>query len=203
MPTLLTPTRNRPEAFDLLQQWIEAQTHSERYQWIVVNDGQEPYSYRMNQEVLIRTPAESEGPSPHQNLLHAVPSIRGDKILIVEDDDYYHPDYLKVMAALLDDYALVGEGRAVYYNVRTRRYLLWSNLTHASLAQTGFRAEALPVLIEGCRQGSAFVDIHLWKSSGGPSTSSRASGSTSVSRECPARRATAVVTEAREHWTKT
>ncbi|MCA1684574.1 MAG: glycosyltransferase, partial [Planctomycetia bacterium] len=156
------PTRNRPEAFDLLQRWMAAQTYGQPYQWVVVNDGPAPYHYRMNQDIFLRTPAEGEGPSQHQNLLHALPHVRGDKVLIIEDDDYYRPDYLNVMAGMLDHYPLVGEGRAVYYNVRTRRYVTWSNLQHASLAQTGLRAEVIPTLTEGCRQGSRYIDLYLW-----------------------------------------
>jgi hypothetical protein len=163
MLTLITPTRNRPVAFDLLQQWMEAQTYTEPYQWIVVNDGDEPYSYRMDQEVLDRLPSDGEGPSPHQNLLHALPHIRGDKILIIEDDDYYQPDYLRFMADILDHYALAGEGQAIYYNVRNRRYIEWPNLQHASLAQTGLRIEGVPTLIEGCRQQRRFIDVFLWE----------------------------------------
>jgi hypothetical protein len=163
MLTLITPTRNRPVAFDLLEQWVEAQTYPDSYQWIVVNDGDEPYRYRMNQQVLHRIPSAGEGPSPHQNLLYAIPHIRGDKILIIEDDDYYRPDYLRFMADLLEHYALAGEGRAIYYNVRTRRYVEWPNFQHASLAQTGLRVEGLPTLIDGCRQQGRFIDVFLWE----------------------------------------
>ena len=162
MLSLITPTRNRAEAFDLLQRWVSAQTFDGPFQWIVVNDGPESYEYRMGQEVLTR-PADTDGNlRPKRNLLAALSRVRGDKILILEDDGYYRPDYLGHMDAMLDRYALVGQGPAVDYNVRTRRYHSWSNLAHASLAQTGLRVEALPALAEACGQADRPVAPELW-----------------------------------------
>ena len=162
MLSLITPTRNRAASFNLLQRWVDAQTFNGPYQWIVVNDGAEPYDYRLGQEVFDRA-SDAEGSlSQKRNLLHALPHVRGDKILILEDDDYYRPDYLARMDAMLDRYPLVGEGRAISYNVATRRHLAWPNDGHASLAQTGLRAEALWALAEACGGENPCIDLELW-----------------------------------------
>ncbi len=162
MLSLITPTRDRPEAFDLLQRWVGAQTFRKPYQWIVVNDGSQPYDYRMGQEVFRETGGEPGTASQKQNLLLALEHVRGNKVLILEDDDFYRPNYLERMDRMLDRYALAGEGRAAYYDVAEGRYHVWSNTEHASLAQTGFTAEALPDLAECCRGDCRLIDLELW-----------------------------------------
>lgn len=159
--TLITPTRNRAHCFLLLQQWMMMQTKSWD-QWIVVNDGTEEYNYFLGQEVYKKEYDKSGGHSLCQNILHAIPHVRGSKILIAEDDDYYRPDYIETMNKLLDDFSLVGEGRAKYYNVEKRLYKQFHNTEHASLAQTGMRREILPLLTEACLEGSPFIDLKVW-----------------------------------------
>jgi hypothetical protein len=90
---------------------------------------------------------------------------KGDKIIIIEDDDWYHPEYIEKMSGYLDTYALAGEGGAQYYNVNNHRYIIHENYEHASLCQTGFTRAIVPQIMTLCQMQSKqkFLDIHIWK----------------------------------------
>ncbi len=101
------------------------------------------------------------------NWLCALPEIRGDKVIVCEDDDYYHPAYLETLAAALDSVDLAGIGWDVYYKLETRRFQRMGNPAHASLGASGFRASVLPLVKRCCRvlcplNKSPFIDCYLW-----------------------------------------
>ncbi|NOX54094.1 MAG: glycosyltransferase family 2 protein [Planctomycetes bacterium] len=58
------------------------------------------------------------------NLLAALQRVRHDKVVFVEDDDWYAPEYLAQMVRWLDQTDLVGETGARYYHLPTRRHHL-------------------------------------------------------------------------------
>lgn len=98
-----------------------------------------------------------------RNLLAAIPTVKYDLVLVVENDDWYAPDYVTTMVARLDQHSLVGEVPARYYHVPSNQYLMNANTTHASLSQTGMRAELLSELRSICIAGGlSFIDIRLW-----------------------------------------
>lgn len=166
--TLVTTTRNRPLCFSLLEKWMATQT---RWwdQWLVVNDGTDPgYHYTLYQEVVYRDYTGDDSRSPWLqsiclNWLEAVPYIRGDKIIVIEDDDYYAPNYVQTVSDMLDDAALVGISRDAYYKLPTKHYKWCGNTDHASLACTGFRREVLTHVERVANTfGSVFLDMYLW-----------------------------------------
>ncbi len=167
MLTIVTPTRQRPEAFALLERWVAAQDYDHPFQWLVCNDGP-PYDTTQGQHALRRRPRAGELHSLCSNLLHALPHVRGDRLLILEDDDYYAPGYLRTMDAALERAPLVGNAPARYYNVRERRWQVLRNRDRASLAQTGLRREAFDCLAEVCRRGRPMIDRRLWRAWEGP-----------------------------------
>lgn len=160
---LITPTRNRPQAFDLLQAWMARQTYSGPIQWLVVNDGNAEYEYRLGQTVLNRRSDGSEGHSICANLLLAFEHVRGDAVLIIEDDDWYAPTYIAEMAVALAKADLVGSTPAVYYNIRNRRMRTFENPSHSSLAQTGFRRSVLDLATAIAKRGLTTIDQQLWR----------------------------------------
>ena len=166
MLTLLTPTKNRPQHFARLEECVKAQRDAPPYRWIVVNDGSEPYAYNMGQEVILRDPSGDKRHSLCENLLAglslAETSPLSAKLLIIEDDDYYAPDYLAVMARYLDVVPLAGLVPARYYHTVSRRFRVLHNYHYASLASTGMRRAVWEVLRLGCRIGQPFVDGFLW-----------------------------------------
>ena len=175
MISLLTPTDARPQAFALLERWVAEQDWPEPVQWIVATGDPAGYRFRLNQILVIA--ADRPGLHPLcRNLLAALPMVAGDTVLILEDDDYYAPGYVRTLAGLLEGAELAGLVPARYYNARTRRYRELSNTAHASLAQTGLRRAALPALEAACERGSPYVDKTLWGSYAGPARRERIDG---------------------------
>lgn len=173
--TIVTTTRNRPLCFALLEEIIARQT-LQPDQWLVVNDGLEPYSYTRGQEVIRRKPKKTmkkpDGSKIDEisilaNWQAAFPKIRSEKIVVIEDDDWYHPTYLETMSLLLNQSCVCGVANDSYYKLRSRRWQRMYNVNHASFAATGFRSwatfaveRAVNVLCTNNR--SVFVDMYLW-----------------------------------------
>ena len=108
-------------------------------------------------------------------MLAAIAHVEADRVLIFEDDDWYHPDYIGLMVGLLDIRALVGGRYARYYNVAHRKWSIHSNVHHASLCTTGFRAALLPIIRQSLEESNfrrpekpQQLDGTLWKRSGIP-----------------------------------
>lgn len=141
--TAITATYQRTEAFALCQRYMEAQTRQPN-QWLVLA-GPEP----MPQKVLS---AIEEG------------QVKGDAIVFFEDDDFYAPTWIEWCATQLEKFDLVGEGLAVYYNVRRRWWSECRNVRHASLAQTAITRELFEPLCNIIRGfDSPFFDTRLWQ----------------------------------------
>lgn len=160
--TLITPTGDRPEAFALCERWIEQQRYTGDIQWIVVDDGHVPT--QVNEADLVLRPAPMDGHSLSRNLREALPHIRGEHVLIVEDDDYYGPDYVSVMVGRLQHADLVGEFGAKYYYLREHRWRHNVHEKHASLCRTGFNRSVLQTF-RNCITGTDHpsVDLRLWQ----------------------------------------
>ncbi|MCA9117586.1 MAG: DUF616 domain-containing protein [Planctomycetaceae bacterium] len=172
MLTLITPTSDRPRAFALCERWIRRQTYRGPLRWIVVDDGHTPVECTLGQEVTRRPPGDVVIASFLGNLLagfRRAESLGAEKVLVIEDDDWYSPHYLQQMSAWLDDFELVGEADARYYHVPTGRYRAMQNDQHASLCQSGFRAPVLRWLIENLAAGrqTTSVDLCLWAAAPG------------------------------------
>lgn len=173
--TLLTPTRNRAKCFGLLETYMKRQT-LKWDQWIVVNDGKEPYTYTCGQTVVVRD-ASNDPPGtitldrmyrvPHSlcfNVLAGLPYVMGDKVLIVEDDDWYGADYVRVLAEALDGADLVGLREHYYWHAGKRFYSVQSRSGHTAFACTAFRSKLLPLLRLIALEGNPYLDKALWDS---------------------------------------
>lgn len=171
--TLITCTGGRSEAFNLCREFVARQTWAGKMQWIVVDDFDCVESYkalsdlrRLGWPTVIRPkPFWQSGQNTlARNILAAIPEIRHDKILFIEDDDWYAPDYVDVMASLLEDCELLGECESYYYHIPSHQYQPQNNRKHASLCQTGLRRSLLGDLEKVCKSGSrVFLDIQLWE----------------------------------------
>jgi hypothetical protein len=161
--TLITPTGDRPLAFSLLERYMARQTYAGPIQWIVVDDGRTPTECTRGQTYLRRQPGMPGSESMRANLLATIEHVQHDKVLVIEDDEWYGPRYVELMAGYLDQADLAGEGPAFYYNVSLRWYRDMGNNGHAALCQTAFRARLLPYLAHACRKPVKFVDLELWR----------------------------------------
>src|SRR6202041_2809393 len=97
-----------------------------------------------------------------ENWLAAIPAIKGDRIIVAEDDDWLHADFIGTLSTLLDHRRLAGLRGDLYYKLPLRKYMRLGNVHHASLACTGFKREMIP-FIERCKlHRSVFLDMYLW-----------------------------------------
>lgn len=170
MLTLLTATGARPAAWALCERWMARQDYAGPVRWIIVDDGPEPQPVTFRREgwqlLLVR-------PSPHwapgqntqaRNLLKGLAAVGPEeRLVIIEDDDWYAPDWLTTVAAELEHAELVGEHRARYYNVEQRRGRQLANTGHASLCSTAMRGSALRDFADTCRSRPKFIDLELWR----------------------------------------
>lgn len=170
MLTLLTATGARPAAWALCERWMARQDYTGPVRWIIVDDGVEPQPVTFRREgwqlILVR-------PSPHwapgqntqaRNLLKGLAAVdRKDSLAIIEDDDWYAPDWLTTVDRALSRAELVGEHRARYYNVQQRQGRQLNNTGHASLCSTAMRGGALVAFAEACKARPKFIDLELWR----------------------------------------
>lgn len=167
---LITPTGARPRCIELLAQYLNAQTYCGPAIWTIVDDCSPMTPIPQVRDGIIveymrpswtwETGMNTQSPMLHQALLDAMPS---DRVLILEDDDLYLPDYVATMLDALEAADLVGEGGSRYYNVATRRGKLLPSDHHASLAATAVKGAALAQLKEICLVGSRRIDMDLWR----------------------------------------
>lgn len=163
--TVITPTGDRPLAFRLCQEWMRRQTRRPD-QWLVIDDGKTPLVPETPMQY-VRREARPDDPrfTLDLNMKTALPLITGDKILIMEDDEYYAPEYIEEISRRLDQHEIVGIVHAKYYYLPTGGYYTNTNVAHASLAETAFRVSFLPTFAECVNRGSTpdFLDTQLWR----------------------------------------
>lgn len=166
--TIVTPTADRPAAWPLAERWMARQT-LQPDQWIVADDGVAPAPLTAGQQHVRRQRKETGGASLAMNLLAAIPHVRGDVVLVMEDDDYYRPDHIAVCVERLRKHRAVGCTWLNYYNVRARAWRRIRN-SCAALCNTAFRAECLPHLQQAAHgalaKGIYHVDRLFWQQVG-------------------------------------
>jgi len=155
-------------AWPLAERWMSRQTIQPN-QWIVADDGLTPAPLTMGQEHIRRTRTFQGGGSLALNLLAAIPRVRGDFVLVFEDDDYYRPNHIETCVRRLEQYRATGCIWMDYYNVQ---YRSWRRLRNscAALCNTAFRAECLPMLKQAAedalRRDIYHVDRLFWQQAG-------------------------------------
>lgn len=167
--TLITPTGGRQEAFAQCERYMLRQTYQGPMQWIVVDDVEPgtnitiPFSNHIKQEYHKGPKTWRQGLNTQRlNMDEALKYVKGDYIFVIEDDDWYAPNYIETYVKLLQDYPAVGEGNAKYYNISERSWKEWQNYKHASLCQTAIRKELLSTLEDAVNSGVLFMDCQLW-----------------------------------------
>jgi hypothetical protein len=138
--------------------------------WIVVDDGPEVQLIdfarpNWTMTVVYPRPVWQAGQNTQaRNLMEGVRHVlAGDKLVIIEDDDMMHPDWLSTVDYWLKDADLVGEKFARYYNVKTKRYRRLKNDQHASLCCTAMKGAAIQAFERELKPGVQFIDIQLWR----------------------------------------
>ncbi|WP_165612662.1 rhamnan synthesis F family protein [Limimaricola pyoseonensis] len=172
---VLTPTGDRPVAFNRCIDMVLAQTVRPR-EWIVVDDGVLPLTEQMRLPgwvTYVRREARPDD-APHtlsHNILAGLEHISAERVLIMEDDDWYSPRYAAFLLPYLDDHDMAGLNRIRYHHLRGSAWKEGFPPAHTAFAQTGFRmGHASAHLAAVCRTGRAeirekgLVDRHWWQS---------------------------------------
>lgn len=172
---IVTPTDGRPECFALLERWVREQSFVGRVFWVVATGNDIGYTYGPlppNIERAVLKVGLDGRNRLAANLSVAMEYLESQKIdcpvVFMEDDDYYHPDYLTYYAIRMSEGApIVGEGRARYYHVGQRRFRQLENRGHASLAQTAIHADLIPLVRDVAADHfdvrMPAIDMKLWK----------------------------------------
>lgn len=171
MITVITPTGERPEAFALCQMMLERQTYTGKVHWIVVDDGETPQEVTLDRpgwEVTIVRPQPFWKPGENtqaRNLIAGLDAGEPDTLTTIwEDDDWYSPEWLSALSQHAPRAELIGESKAVYFNVRTRRYGQLRNYQHSSLRCSAMRGDAIVAFRQVLTEFSRYYDFKLWKS---------------------------------------
>jgi len=171
--TLLTATGGRPESWAICERLMLAQTYEGPVHWVIVDDGEQPQEitfarHNWTLEVVRPMPFWRSGENTQaRNLLAGLEVIDANaQLVIIEDDDYYSPDWLRFIdsAFFLSSADLIGESNARYYNVQTGIARELSNLNHASLCSSAMRGPAIQSFFKACQKGAKFIDVDLWAS---------------------------------------
>lgn len=167
---VITPTRDRPRAVALALQ-LCSRSNYEGLEVTRVWVGS-PVDVASGPGLLqfsIETPAQRPDLDLLQNVRRGIQFLEAsgaefDRVVIMEDDDWYHPDYLQWQAAR-DEY-LTGIAASIYYNVRNRTWQDCGNQRHASLCMTSFswsHRHYVKAAVNRCLEmGNPWLDIMLW-----------------------------------------
>lgn len=182
MICLITATGGRPDQFAMCMAFMKRQTYKGEVVWIIIDDVMPVSTSGVKSDfredwIIIKghpKPSWLVGQNTQfRNMLMATKALLGnyspediEGIFIIEDDDYYKPDYLEKMMTRLDGYEIAGEINSLYYNVYHRSYFAWGNVLHASLFQTAFKPSIIPYLDKVCLNPSPYpnyyIDVQLW-----------------------------------------
>lgn len=153
------------------------QDYPGRVEWIIVDDGPAPILpgwLRPNwRRTIVRPrPFWREGENTQGRNLWAGLDVAEHlaheggyelRLTVVEDDDWYAPQWLSRIATALDHADLAGEAPARYYNVRSRRFSRLGNYAHTSLRCTGLARAAITAFRETLKVPQQLYDWALWR----------------------------------------
>ncbi len=168
--SVLTPSRDRPKSFEMVQRCMMRQTIP-IHEWIIVRDGDVEYDYQMAQQKVFRRHGRpGELHSVCSNLIDGLSRVTGDMVAIVPDDDWYDHKYLERVAAALDESGepvCFAGGPVFVYNVQTKRMVNVSGRGYPDLGQISFRTShptnPLGYFDGLCRRGDPNLDRCMWR----------------------------------------
>ncbi len=167
--SIVTPTADREFCLKRLAYYLQRQTFVGTIQWIITDSGSKSFT----KPISLNFPCEYEylghikdsKQSFCKNMQNALSRVKYKKVLVMEDDDWYHPTYIEVMWERLHIKDLIGEIPATYYHIKDKSYRILPNTERASMCQMGFTEKVIPIIQHIIKQDSsnAFIDLKLWK----------------------------------------
>lgn len=168
---LLTPTGNRLIQFNFCVEMMTNQTYGGDVTWVIVDDGKDHMVTPSvkNWNIIHEKLPEGHGNTQAKNIIHGLQHCdENSKLIIIEDDDFYHKDWIDIIDKNLEHSEVSGITRAKYYNIKTATYKIHGNRRHSSLCSTGLRGtNAFNFLKDSCVQHRKFIDIHFWRNFSG------------------------------------
>ena len=99
-----------------------------------------------------------------RNMLIAMNECKGDIIAVIEDDDWYGPDYLSTMIDHLSHgFAVVGLSNVPYYNIMYKKYKNLKNGSFSPMGMTVFKRSAINTLRAILSTYDNRFDVRFWK----------------------------------------
>jgi hypothetical protein len=92
----------------------------------------------------------------------ALTKVKGDYLFILEDDDYYAPQYIQSYVDVMGSVDVVGLASAKYFHVKCGGWKVLGNDKHASLASTAVKKSAIPLMSKAVDSGELYMDMFLW-----------------------------------------
>lgn len=172
MIDIITPSGDRPLQFSLCVEWMKRQNFTDSVHWIVVDDSIYgnydisglPDSWEVThlKPKIDRTPDYS---TQGKNLSLALDHVKYDKIIMVEDDDYYSSGWLKLCSENLDTYGMFGIKNLVNYNLNNRTWLYkqYAGRNNNPMCTTSLRSDLIPELKKICEANEDMFDHLLWE----------------------------------------
>lgn len=157
----------RPDAFKLCEKYLRRQT-LQPSQIIVVDDGEVETEVTLGGALILRPVRKWKLGSNTQarNLTLGLEAATESIIAIIEDDDWYSPNYLETMVGKMTgayNYALVGEAQSFYYNVNDMKYTRMRNFSFSPTCSTVFTRALLPAFREVVTYGDSKIDYNFWR----------------------------------------
>jgi len=157
MIALITPTGARQNQISLCTYFMQRQTYQGDVVWIIVDDcfprttDGITTDFKANWSILkvYPYPVWRQGMNTQaRNITAGLDCLFAnyqekdiEAIFIIEDDDFYKPQYLERMMARFGEYRVLGEMNTVYYNVYYRNYFVNRNTSHVSLFQLAIKPD--------------------------------------------------------------
>lgn len=171
---LITPTGGRKRQIQMLSVFMSNQDYKGKVLWVVVDDvcpiscnfiNEKNFKPEWQIVKVFPSPIWKEGQNTQaRNLLAGIAEVEKhnlEAIFIIEDDDYYPPNYLSEMLKHLEGFDLAGETGSIYYNIKQKGWWVCKNVKHASLFQIVMKPNVLPILRTICRKCVKLIDIKL------------------------------------------
>jgi glycosyltransferase involved in cell wall biosynthesis len=146
--TVITPHRSpeRKPFLDFLKDMMARQTRQPD-QWLIVD-----------------YPATDDNCDLTARIKFGMQQAIGDYVLIMEDDDWYSPQYIETMAiACGHGRDIVGVRPSMMYNLNCRRYVEYKHPGRSSLFMTAIRRESVLTRRVWPNDSDPFLDLHLWR----------------------------------------
>jgi hypothetical protein len=168
----ITPTGDRLHQFEICNELMMRQSVKPD-RWFIIDDGvcklQNVANRKTNnmEIIIIQREPNPDKVTLKENLLAVLDKIgNNDKIIFIEDDDYYPDTYIETMSQLLDNCNVVGGLLRKYYNLNFKGYWEFKELLFGTLNSTAFNAneKILYCLHEVCSHGDGLkIDFDFWR----------------------------------------